>query len=192
MRANSGGRWRQPHGNLDRAPVVSVVDALGVVAQLGGRRFLTTPAEAGMPGVEPLVPVSWAVLLHDIGHLVVEVPDDIADWHTDAHHEDVGAAWLARHFGPEVTEPIALHVAAKRYLCAVDDGYRNRLSPASIITLGLQGGPMDAAEVAAFESRPFHREAVRLRHWDDQGKLGGFSAPGFDTYRPRRARLLRS
>ena len=133
-----------------------------------------------------------AALLHDIGHLVVEVPDDIADWHTDAHHEDVGAAWLARHFGPEVTEPIALHVAAKRYLCAVDDGYRNRLSPASIITLGLQGGPMDAAEVVAFESRPFHREAVRLRHWDDQGKLGGFSAPGFDTYRPLIASLLRS
>ena len=133
-----------------------------------------------------------AALLHDIGHLVVEVPDDIADWHTDAHHEDVGAAWLAQHFGPEVTEPIALHVAAKRYLCAVDDGYRNRLSPASIITLGLQGGPMDAAEVAAFEARPFHREAVRLRHWDDQGKLGGFSAPGFDTYRTLVASLMRS
>jgi phosphonate degradation associated HDIG domain protein len=145
---------------------------------------------AGEEGAPPAQIV--AALLHDIGHLVVEVPDDIADWHTDAHHEDIGAAWLSRHFGPEVTEPIALHVAAKRYLCAVDAEYRNRLSPASIITLGLQGGPMDAAEVAAFEARPFHREAVRLRHWDDQGKLGGFSAPGFDIYPPLIAGLLRS
>jgi len=133
-----------------------------------------------------------AALLHDVGHLVVDVPDDIADWHTDAHHEDVGAAWLARHFGPEVTEPVALHVAAKRYLCAVDVSYRARLSQASIITLGLQGGPMDPAEVAAFESRPFYREAIQLRHWDDQGKLGGFSAPAFDTYRALIEGLLRA
>jgi gamma-butyrobetaine dioxygenase len=133
-----------------------------------------------------------AALLHDVGHLVVDVPDDIDDWHTDARHEDVGAAWLARHFGPEVTEPVALHVAAKRYLCAVDPTYRGRLSPASIITLGLQGGAMNDAEVAAFEARPFHRAAVRLRHWDDQGKLGGFSAPGFETYRPLIEGLLRA
>jgi gamma-butyrobetaine dioxygenase len=132
-----------------------------------------------------------AALLHDVGHLVEDVPADLADWHTDAHHEDVGAAWLARHFGPEVTEPVALHVAAKRYLCAVDPAYGARLSQASIVTLGLQGGPMSANEIAAFEARPFHREAIRLRHWDDQGKLAGFSAPGFDDYRPLIASLLR-
>lgn len=132
-----------------------------------------------------------AALLHDVGHLVEEVPADLADWKTDAHHEDVGAAWLSRHFGPEVTEPIALHVAAKRYLCATDPPYFARLSPASVVTLRLQGGPMSPEEVAAFEARPFHREAVRLRHWDDQGKLAGFSAPGFDGYRPLIETLVR-
>jgi phosphonate degradation associated HDIG domain protein len=132
-----------------------------------------------------------AALLHDVGHLVEEVPADLADWKVDAHHEDVGAAWLSRHFGPEVTEPIALHVAAKRYLCATDPSYFARLSPASVVTLRLQGGPMSPGEVAAFEARPFHREAVRLRHWDDQGKLAGFSAPGFDGYRPLIESLLR-
>jgi phosphonate degradation associated HDIG domain protein len=133
-----------------------------------------------------------AALLHDVGHLVEDVPADIGDWHTDARHEVAGAAWLARHFGPEVTEPVALHVAAKRYLCAVDPAYHACLSAASVVTLKLQGGPMSAAEVAAFESRPFHREAVRLRHWDDQGKLGGFAAPGFDVYRPLIEGLLRA
>lgn len=132
-----------------------------------------------------------AALLHDVGHLVVAAPADIADWHTDAQHEQTGAAWLARNFGPEVTEPVALHVAAKRYLCATDTAYEARLSSASIVTLQLQGGPMSAAEVMAFELRPFHREAVQLRHWDDQGKLAGFSAPGFATYLPSIEALAR-
>jgi len=123
-----------------------------------------------------------AALLHDIGHLLEDVPADINDWHVDARHEDVGGAWLARHFGAEVWEPVALHVAAKRYLCAVDPAYLGRLSEASVITLRLQGGPMEPAEIAAFEGRRFHREAVRLRHWDDQGKIGGWTAPGLEQY----------
>lgn len=123
-----------------------------------------------------------AALLHDIGHLLEDVPDDINDWHVDAKHEITGGAWLARHFGPEVWEPVALHVAAKRYLCAIDPAYFARLSSASVLTLGLQGGPMQAEEVAAFESRRFFREAVRVRQWDDQGKIGGFHAPGLEQY----------
>ncbi len=123
-----------------------------------------------------------AALLHDIGHLLEDVPADIGDWHVDAQHEAVGGAWLARHFGPEVWEPVALHVAAKRYLCAIDPAYRGRLSEASVITLRLQGGPMQAEEIADFERRRFHREAVRLRHWDDQGKIGGWNAPGLEQY----------
>ena len=39
----------------------------GVVQQLGGRAHLVSPAEAGLPGEPTLVPVTWAVLLHDIG-----------------------------------------------------------------------------------------------------------------------------
>ena len=123
-----------------------------------------------------------AALLHDIGHLLEDVPDDINDWHVDAKHEAVGSHWLARHFGPEVWEPVALHVAAKRYLCATDPSYFARLSPASVLTLGLQGGPMQGEEIAAFESRRFFREAVRVRKWDDQGKISGFQAPDLSAY----------
>jgi phosphonate degradation associated HDIG domain protein len=123
-----------------------------------------------------------AALLHDVGHLLEDVPEDIADWHVDARHEAVGGAWLRKHFGPEVWEPVELHVAAKRYLCATEPPYAARLSEASVITLRLQGGPMSAAEVAEFEKRRFFRDAVRLRHWDDQGKIGGWNAPGLAEY----------
>ena len=85
-----------------------------------------------------------AALLHDVGHLVsddnVTLDDDLTD---DFHHERVGAQYLARWFGPEVTAPVALHVAAKRYLCAIEPGYLDGLSPSSARSLALQGGPDD-------------------------------------------------
>jgi len=124
-----------------------------------------------------------AALLHDIGHLVDDVPSDIADWTTDAHHEQIGGRWLARRFRPEVSEPVRLHVPAKRYLLATDAGYLAKLSPASVITLKLQGGPMAAHEIAEFENEPFHKDAVRVRQWDDQGKVAGLKTPGLGDYR---------
>jgi len=124
-----------------------------------------------------------AALLHDIGHLVDDVPDDIAEWAVDAHHEEIGGHWLARRFRPEVSEPVLLHVPAKRYLLATDARYFAKLSPASVITLKLQGGPMAAHEVAKFETERFHREAVRVRQWDDQGKVAGLKTPGLRDYR---------
>jgi phosphonate degradation associated HDIG domain protein len=124
-----------------------------------------------------------AALLHDIGHLVEDVPSDIADWKHDAHHEEVGSRWLASRFGPEVSEPVRLHVPAKRYLLATDRAYFAKLSPASVITLKLQGGPMAPDELAHFESEPFYREAVRVRQWDDQGKVGGLATPAIEAYR---------
>ena len=124
-----------------------------------------------------------AALLHDIGHLVVAVPDDIEDWTEDAHHEEVGSRWLAARFAPELTEPVRLHVPAKRYLCATDPQYLGRLSDASVLTLKLQGGPMGSAEIAAFEAQPYFREAVRIRLWDDQGKVAGLKTPALSSYR---------
>src|SRR5450631_2366357 len=102
-----------------------------------------------------------AALLHDIGHLVVNAPDDLADWQRAARHEIIGGAWLAQAFGPQVSEPVRLHVPAKRYLCATDPLYFARLSEASIVTLKLQGGPMSPAEVAQFEREPFFAQAVQ-------------------------------
>lgn len=124
-----------------------------------------------------------AALLHDIGHLVEEVPSDIADWTFDAHHERVGSQWLAKRFGPEVSDPVRLHVPAKRYLLATDAGYFAKLSPASVITLKLQGGPMNALEVLGFETEPFYKDAVRVRQWDDQGKVQGLKTPSVGDYR---------
>ena len=125
-----------------------------------------------------------AALLHDVGHLIGNAPDDIAEWHTDAEHEKTGAAWLARWFAAPVTDPVRLHVAAKRYLCATAPGYHDRLSPASVITLRLQGGPMSATEAQAFRSEPHYREAIRLRLWDERGKIEGLRTPTLEDYRP--------
>jgi phosphonate degradation associated HDIG domain protein len=124
-----------------------------------------------------------AALLHDIGHLVDDVPQDIADWTVDAHHEEIGGHWLARRFRPEVSEPVRLHVPAKRYLLATDAKYFAKLSPASVITLRLQGGPMAAHEVAQFETEAYYMEAVRVRQWDDQGKVAGLKTPSLGDYR---------
>jgi phosphonate degradation associated HDIG domain protein len=124
-----------------------------------------------------------AALLHDIGHLVEEVPSDLADWTVDAHHERVGGAWLARRFRPEVSEPVRLHVPAKRYLLATDAGYFAKLSPASVVTLQLQGGAMAAHEIVQFETEHFYKDAVRVRQWDDQGKVAALKTPGLADYR---------
>jgi gamma-butyrobetaine dioxygenase len=130
-------------------------------------------------------PLVVAALLHDVGHLLHDLPETAAPQGTDARHEDGGAAWLATHFGPAVTDPIRLHVAAKRYLCAVDPDYREQLSPASVRSLQLQGGPFAPAEVEAFRREPFHEDAVRLRRWDDQAKVPGLAVPGLKHYRAR-------
>lgn len=132
-----------------------------------------------------------AALLHDVGHLVVDTPDDLADWHSDARHEVTGAAWLAKRFGPAVSEPVRLHVAAKRYLCATDPGYVARLSEASIVTLKLQGGPMSPAEILRFEREPFHAQAVLVRRCDDRGKVAGLKTRTLDNYHELIGRLAR-
>lgn len=126
-----------------------------------------------------------AALLHDVGHLLDGHNEDLAECGVDAQHEEAACAWLMRHFGPEVTEPIRLHVAAKRYLCAVDSTYLAGLSPASLMSLDLQGGPMNSEEIAEFERNPFFREALRLRSWDDAAKVMGLEVPGSGHYRAR-------
>lgn len=126
-----------------------------------------------------------AALLHDVGHLLHGAGEDVADRGVDARHEAIGQAWLARAFGPEVAEPVGLHVPAKRYLCAVEPIYAAQLSPASVQSLALQGGPMSPAEVRTFEQHPYYREAVRLRRWDDVAKVPGLDVPGLAHYRAR-------
>jgi [1-hydroxy-2-(trimethylamino)ethyl]phosphonate dioxygenase len=111
-----------------------------------------------------------AALLHDIGHLLHALPNDAPDHGVDDRHETIAGQFLEKHFHKSVTEPVRLHVAAKRYLCAVQDDYLNQLSAASLLSLRLQGGPMTPDEIAEFRSSPYAMDAVRLRHWDDEAK----------------------
>ncbi|WP_044252113.1 HD domain-containing protein [Isosphaera pallida] len=124
-----------------------------------------------------------ACLLHNYGHLLHDLGETIAQEGIDAHHEDLGAAALARWFGREVVEPVRLHVAAKRYLCTVDPAYLAGLSPASRLSLELQGGLMNSDEARLFESHPYYGDAVALRRCDDQAKVPGLVVPGLETYR---------
>ena len=125
-----------------------------------------------------------SALLHDVGHLLHDLGDDCAERGIDDTHEEAGAAWLiAEHaFPPCVTEPIRLHVPAKRFLCAVDAGYHAELSPASQLSLSLQGGPFTELEVAAFRETPYSEAAVRLRQWDDLAKVPGQDTPPLEHF----------
>ena len=121
-----------------------------------------------------------AALLHDVGHLLHDLPDDAPDHGVDDIHEQIGAEWLAARFTPEVAEPVRLHVPAKRYLCAVDSWYYSRLSESSKTSLALQGGPMTESEAQLFEHNPHYGAAVRLRRWDDEAKVPGAPTPTLD------------
>ena len=112
-----------------------------------------------------------AALLHDIGHILHtdELPEnDEVDLHD--FHETQGEQWLSQHFSAAVTQPVQLHVAAKRYLCTVDESYQNQLSPASYKSFLDQGGKMNEAELKSFQENPFFEEAIQLRKWDDLAK----------------------
>lgn len=124
-----------------------------------------------------------AALLHDIGHLIHDLPETIADEGIDTEHESLGAAWLSQHFDASVSDPVRLHVAAKRYLCAVEPGYFEELSAASVLSLKLQGGPMDAALQNAFRREKLHEAAVRLRRLDDEGKDPAMVTPSLGHFR---------
>ncbi len=125
-----------------------------------------------------------AALLHDIGHYTSEFGENSFAHGIDNHHDAAGARVLEGHFPPVVIECVRLHVAAKRYLCATDPGYFGKLSPASVHTLSLQGGPMDAREVAVFAANPFHLPAIRVRIWDEGAKIAGLPTPTFSHYAP--------
>ncbi|MGJ4857693.1 HD domain-containing protein [Labrys sp. KB_33_2] len=131
-----------------------------------------------------------AALLHDVGHFTSEFGAYSPDDTEDKHHDDAGAEVLAPFFPPVITECVRLHVAAKRYLCATDPSYDAKLSPASRHTLSLQGGPMNEAEIAQFRSSPFYKEAVRVRLWDEAGKVAGLKTRSFGDYAPLLQRVV--
>ncbi len=128
-----------------------------------------------------------AALLHDVGHFLEE-RDDRFGYHK---HDRSGGDWLAERFPEAISEPVRLHVAAKRYLCAIEPAYFAILSAASRHSLERQGGAMSTDEAAAFGTHPFAADAVRLRRWDDRGKVTGLEVPRFESYRATIERLGR-
>ncbi|MDF1751035.1 MAG: HD domain-containing protein [Alphaproteobacteria bacterium] len=131
-----------------------------------------------------------AALLHDLGHFLHTRAEDCADQGIDAQHEDFGADFLAKFYPPAVSEPVRLHVNAKRYLCAVEPEYFDRLSDASIHSLELQGGPLKGAELDAFASNPYRDDAVILRRCDEGAKVPDLALPDIETFRDLLTRVL--
>ena len=123
-----------------------------------------------------------ASLLHDYGHFIVDDPDLLVSKLLDGKHEDLGFDFLKNYFVQEVTEPIKLHVLAKRYLCR-NDSYYNLLSEASKISLKLQGGIMNDDEAKKFSSLKFCNDAIEVRKYDDDGKIPNVKIKNIEDYR---------
>lgn len=123
-----------------------------------------------------------AALLHDYGH-VMDESEDTVDRDVDGRHELIGSRFLEQHFVDAVTEPGKLHVAAKRYLCATEDTYFAQLSPVSVRSLELQGGPFSEDQARAFEKNPHYEDAVQVRRYDERAKDPDLQTPGFDHFK---------
>ncbi len=124
---------------------------------------------AANAGVGPSLQL--AAWLHDIGHLIADLPGSPSADGIDDGHEYLGAAALKKIWGDEVAEPVRLHVLAKRFLVTTKAAYRDKLSADSIRSLALQGGPMGYEELIAFRANPYGEQAVAIRVWDDLAKL---------------------
>lgn len=122
-------------------------------------------------------------LLHDIGHFVVEFPSDMKNTE-DTGHDEAGARILEPYFGPEIVEPVRLHVRAKRYLCTVEPSYYDKMTKPVKHTFRLQGGMMSAEEVREFEVLPFAKEATKVRRCCDLGMVPGRKTKKFKEYYP--------
>jgi phosphonate degradation associated HDIG domain protein len=166
-----------------------------------GTHMLQAGALAEAAGADPALVA--AALLHDVGHLRVGKANGSRGGlggilgsspraSSDSRHGEAGARWLSRWFGQAVTEPVRLHVAAKRYLCTTEPGYSGLLSAESVRTLALQGGPMTPDEQAAFEALPHARDAVAVRRWDDAAKDPAVTPPAFAHFAPLLAALART
>jgi [1-hydroxy-2-(trimethylamino)ethyl]phosphonate dioxygenase len=179
-------------------PVGSDHEVFALLASGGGAAYFGEPVTV----LEHSLQAAWfvqrkggsetlvaAALLHDVGHLLHSEGEDAATRGLDTRHEALGAEALAEHLPAAVLDPIRLHVAAKRYLCFAEPRYLAALSTASVESLALQGGPMNAEEAQRFLALPLARDAITLRHADDAAKVRGLAVPELASYRPLIASL---
>jgi predicted HD phosphohydrolase len=126
-----------------------------------------------------------AALLHDIGHFLTDEDDAHGDFFAeDWCHETLGADCLSRFIAKPVIAAIRMHVLAKRFLCSTEPSYLAGLSRASERSFRLQGGEMSDLELAEFRAHPYYEIALRVRRWDDGGKVADWNVPLLETYRP--------
>ncbi|MEE1665108.1 TauD/TfdA family dioxygenase [Streptomyces sp. WAC07094] len=176
-------------------PLVEMFAGAGTAEYLGepvtmAQHMLQAGARAEAAGAPPHLVA--AALLHDLGHVDGEVVTGLELMAgTDNRHSHTGADLLGRWFGPEVTEPVRLHVAAKRYLCAVEPDYYDQLSEASKYTLKVQGGVMTPEQAAEFAALPGAADAVAVRRWDEEAKDPNADTPPFEHFLPLLAALAR-
>lgn len=117
-----------------------------------------------------------AALVHDIGQTLTD--------NDEAMHGVVGAQFVGPVLGPRVAALVELHVPAKRYLVSTDADYSQRLSPASVASLEIQGGRMTPEEVADYEREPCSRDAVMLRRYDESAKVAGEVVEPLESWLP--------
>ncbi len=126
-----------------------------------------------------------AALFHDVGWFVFDTAHgDEGVSGANGDHAALGARILSPLFGPDVAQPVELHVTAKRWRCTIDPDYYDELSSASQVTFVAQGGPLNTDQRATFESHPSFDTALALRSWDDRAKTPGLDVPGLEHYRP--------
>jgi gamma-butyrobetaine dioxygenase len=169
------------------AEIVALVDQYGA-EDYGDERVsqrahaLQSAALAEAAGSRPAL-IAGA-LLHDLGHLLDKHAERGRQQGVDRLHEQIGAGWVARWFEPEVAQMVRLHVPAKRWLCRCEPGYFESLSPGSVRSLALQGGPFTPDEAAEFLALPGAEDAIAVRRWDDLAKVHGLATPPLAHYIP--------
>jgi phosphonate degradation associated HDIG domain protein len=170
----------------------TLTDILNVYREHGHRHYgedvtelqhaLQCASFAQFAGEPPMIVA--AALLHDFGHLCHQLGENIAGQGVDARHEEIGYFKLKDLFPAEIADACRLHVPAKRYLCWKEPSYEADLSDASRQSLLLQGGPMQEEEAQAFEAEPHATIAVRVRRYDDMGKVPDMVTPDLEMFVP--------
>ena len=172
----------------------NIVDFIGsIFEKRGDEEYLGEPVTMGQHMLQGATmaeksrepdEIIIGTLLHDIGHFTSEFGTFSMEDTEDRYHEDAGAAVLDQFFPKIITDCCRHHVAAKRYLCATDPEYFQKLSTASIHSLNLQGGPMSEAELKDFEKNPNLKKILKVRLYDDAGKIPDMITPSFWHFAP--------